>query len=206
VNYLARLGWSHGDQEIFTRGELIERFDIKDVAPSGAIFDRTKLEWLSQEYLKATGGARLVEMAAPFIEKAGLALPADRARLGAMLETLRERARTLVELVEAGRFYFERPREYEAKAAEKLFTADGARRLDTLIERLQALEPFTAESLEAAVRALAAELSLKLVDLAQLARLAVTGRTASPPIFQVLALLARDETLARLRAARAVIK
>ncbi|HEU5196163.1 MAG TPA: glutamate--tRNA ligase [Methylomirabilota bacterium] len=205
VNYLARLGWSHGDQEIFTRRELIERFDIKDVAPSGAIFDRTKLEWLSQEYLKATEGARLVEMATPFIEKAGLPVPADRARLGAMLETLRERARTLVELVEVGRFYVERPPAYEAKAAEKLFTADGARRLDALTERLQALEPFTAEALEAAVRALAAELSLKLVDLAQLARLSVTGRTASPPIFQVLALLGRAETLTRLRAARAAI-
>ena len=206
VNYLARLGWSHGDQEIFTRAELIERFDVKDVAPSGAIFDRTKLEWLSQEYLKATPGPRLVEMAAPFVEKAGLPMPADRARLGAMLDTLRERAKTLVELVEAGRFYFERPREYEAKAAEKFFTADGARRLDALIERLQALDPFTAEAMEAAVRALTTELSLKLVDLAQLARLAATGRTASPPIFQVLALLGRDETLARLRAARAAIR
>jgi len=203
VNYLARLGWSHGDQEIFSRQELIERFDIKDVAPSGAIFDRTKLEWLSQEYLKKADGARLVEIAAPFIEKAGLAMPADRARLAAMLETLRERARTLVELVEVGRFYFERPREYEPKAAEKFLTAEGGRRLETLIQRLEALAPFTAEAIEAAVRALAAELSLKLVDLAQLARLAVTGRTASPPIFQVLALLGRDETLVRLRAAQA---
>jgi glutamyl-tRNA synthetase len=206
VNYLARLGWSHGDQEIFTRQELIERFDVKDVAASGAIFDRTKLEWLSQEYLKRTDGARLVEMAAPFIEKAGLPMPADRARLGAMLETLRERAKTLVELVEAGRFYLERPREYEAKAAEKFFTADGAKRIDLLVKRLEALSSFTAEAIEAAVRELAAQLELKLVDLAQLARLAVTGRTASPPIFQVLALLGRDETLARLRAAKAAIK
>jgi glutamyl-tRNA synthetase len=205
VNYLARLGWSHGDQEIFSRKELIERFDIQDVAPSGAIFDRTKLEWLSQEYLKATDGARLVEMVVPFVEKAGLAMPADRARLAPMLETLRERAKTLVELVEVGRFYFERPRQYEAKAAEKFFTAEGAQRLDRMIERLAALPDFTAERIEAAVRELAGELSLKLVDLAQLARLAVTGRTASPPIFQVLALLSRDEALHRLRAARAAI-
>ena len=205
VNYLARLGWSHGDQEIFTRAELIERFDIKDVAPSGAIFDRTKLEWLSQEHLKATDGARLVEMVAPFVERAGLPMPADRARLAGMLETLRERAKTLVELVEVGRFYFERPRAYEAKAAEKFLTADGARRIELLVKRLEALESFTAEAIEAAVRELAAQLELKLVDLAQLARLAVTGRTASPPIFQVLALLGREESLARLRAARLAI-
>ena len=126
----------------------------------------------------------------------------DRARLAAMLETLRERARTLVELVEAGRFYFERPRGYEPKAAEKYLTADGARRLELLVRRLETLEPFTAEAIEGAVRELTAQLSLKLVDLAQLARLAVTGRTASPPIFQVLALLGREEALERLRAAR----
>jgi glutamyl-tRNA synthetase len=204
VNYLARLGWSHGDQEIFSRRELIERFDIKDVAPSGAIFDRAKLEWLSHEYLKATDGPALAAMARPFIERIGLPVP-EPARLAAMVETLRERARTLVELVEQARFYLERPRAYEAKAAEKFFTAAGARRLDLLTERLSAVEPFTAEAIEAAVRALTAELSLKLVDLAQLARLAVTGRTASPPIFQVLALLGREETLARLRAARASI-
>ncbi|PYM19627.1 MAG: glutamate--tRNA ligase [Candidatus Rokuibacteriota bacterium] len=205
VNYLARLGWSHGDQEIFTRQELIERFDVKDVASSGAIFDRTKLEWFSHEYLKMTDGARLAAMAIPFIERAGLPVPADRARLAAMLETLRERAKTLVELVEVGRFYFERPREYEPKAAEKFLTVDGAQRLQRLIELVQAAEPFTAEVIETAVRALAAELSLKLVDIAQLARLAVTGRTASPPIFQVLALLGRDETLVRLRAVQVAI-
>jgi glutamyl-tRNA synthetase len=123
-----------------------------------------------------------------------------------MLETLRERAKTLVELVEVGRFYFERPRAYEAKAAEKFLTADGARRIDLLVKRLEALESFTAEAIESAVRELAAQLELKLVDLAQLARLAVTGRTASPPIFQVLALLGREESLARLRAAKAAIK
>jgi glutamyl-tRNA synthetase len=204
VNYLVRLGWSHGDQEIFTRRELIERFDIKDVAASGAVFDRTKLEWLSHEYLKATDGSRLAALATPFIARAGLAVPADAARLAAMLETLRERAKTLVELVEAGRFYFERPRHYDAAARAKYLASDGARRLELMARRLEVLEPFTAEAIERLVRELAAELSLKLVDLAQLARLAVTGRTASPPIFQVLALLGRDEALARLRAAQAV--
>jgi glutamyl-tRNA synthetase len=206
VNYLVRLGWSHGDQEIFTRRELIERFDIKNVAASGAVFDRAKLEWLSHEYLKATDGVRLAALAGPFIERAGLPVPSDRTRLAAMLETLRERARTLVELVEAGRFYFERPRDYDSKAAAKYLTADGARRLELLVRRLEELEPFTAEAIEGCVRELAAELSLKLVDLAQLARLAVTGRTASPPIFQVLALLGREEALERLRAARVALE
>ena len=200
VNYLARLGWSHGDQEIFTRAELIERFDIKDVSSSGAVFDQAKLEWLSQEYIKATDGARLAALVRPFLAAAGLA-PPDDARLAAMLQTLRERARTLREMLEVGRFYFERPASYEDKARARLFTPDGAERLGMLIERLQTLEPFTPPALEALHRDLAAALGLKLVDVAQLARLAVTGRTASPPLFDVLALLGREEVLARLRGA-----
>ncbi len=202
VNYLARLGWSSGDQEIFTRAELIKRFDIKDVSSSGAIFDIAKLEWLNHEYIKTIDGARLAALVRPFLKDAGLTPPAEPARFVGMLDTLRERGRTLRELVDVGRFYFERPREYEAKAAAKLFTPDGVKRLDTLIERLRAVEPFTAATLEALYRELVAAMGLKLVDLAQLTRLAVTGRTASPPLFDVLALLGRDETLARLSAAR----
>jgi glutamyl-tRNA synthetase len=203
VNYLVRLGWSHGDQEIFTRAELIERFDIKDVSASGAVFDQAKLEWLSQEYLKRSDGARLAALVRPFLAEAGLTAP-DDARLAAMLETLRERAKTLREMVEVGRFYFERPAGYDEAARAKLFTAAGAERLGLLIKRLQAAEPFTAAALEGLYRELVAAMGLKLVDLAQLTRLAITGRMASPPIFDVLALLGRDEVLTRLRAARAV--
>jgi glutamyl-tRNA synthetase len=204
VNYLVRLGWSHGDQEIFSRAQLVELFDVKDVASSGAVFDTTKLEWLSQQYLKTMDGARLAELAEPFVRAAGLTPPADRARFIGVLDTLRERAKTLVELVEQGRFYFEPPAAYDPKAAPKLLTPEGARRLGLVIERLEATAEFTAPAIERVLRALTEELGLKLVDLAQLARLAVTGRTASPPIFDVLALLGRDEALARLRRARAV--
>jgi len=202
VNYLARLGWSHGDQEVFSRAELVELFDIKNVASSAAVFDSTKLEWLSQHYLKTMPGDRLAELATPFIRAAGLTPPDDRTRFVGMLDTLRERAKTLVELVEQGRFYFDRPASYDEKAAQKLFTAEGGRRLGVLIERLEAAPDFTVPTIERVVRALTEELGLKLVDLAQLARLAATGRTASPPIFDVLALIGRDESLTRLRRAR----
>jgi len=204
VNYLARLGWSHGDQEVFSRAELVELFDIKNVATSAAVFDSTKLEWLSQHYLKTMEGPKLAELAEPFVRAAGLAPPEDRARFIRMLDTLRERAKTLVELVEQGRFYFKRPTAYEPKAAQKLLTVEGARRLGLMTERLEAASEFTVAGIEPIVRALTEELGLKLVDLAQLARLAVTGRTASPPIFDVLALIGRDESLARLRRAREV--
>jgi glutamyl-tRNA synthetase len=165
------------------------------------VFDQGKLEWLSQEYIKATDGVRLAGLVRPFLAEAGLPAP-DDARLAAMLETLRERARTLREMVEAGRFYFARPAAYDDTARARLFTPAGVERLGVLLERLPAVEPFTAPALEARYRELAAALGLKLVDLAQLTRLAVTGRTASPPLFDVLALLGREEVLVRLRSAR----
>jgi glutamyl-tRNA synthetase len=204
VNYLARLGWSHGDQEVFSRDELVRLFDIKDVAASGAVFDQTKLEWLNQEYMKRMDDSRLAELVAPFVERAGLALPGDRAWLARVVATLKERARTLVELVAAGRFYFAAPSAYDDKAAQKFLTAAGAERLDRILARLADAD-FGAAALEARYRALAEELGVKLGDLAQLSRLAVTGTTASPPLFDVLAILGRDETRARLRRARATI-
>ncbi|MBI1736372.1 MAG: glutamate--tRNA ligase [Candidatus Rokubacteria bacterium] len=202
VNYLARLGWSHGDQEIFTREEMVRLFDIRDVASSGAIFDQTKLQWLSQQYMKTMPSERLAGLVRPFVAGAGLDAAVETPKLARIVETLRERASTLVELVEIGRFYFERPREYEAKAAQKLFTREGRDRLGLLVERLTAAADWNAATLEAVYRELTERLGVKLVDLAQLTRLAVTGRTASPPLFEVLAILGRDETLARLAAAR----
>jgi len=204
VNYLARLGWSHGDQEIFSREELVRLFDIKDVSSAGAVFDQAKLEWLNQESMKRMDDGRLADLVAPFIARAGLPVPADRGRLAGVVATLKERAKTLVELVDAGRFYFAPPSAYDEKAAQTFFTPAGAERLDRLIARLADVE-FTPAALEAAYRDLAQELGVKLVDLAQPTRLAVTGTTASPPIFDVLHLLGRDETLARLRRARSAI-
>ncbi|MBI2204618.1 MAG: glutamate--tRNA ligase [Candidatus Rokubacteria bacterium] len=203
VNYLARLGWSHGDQEIFTRDELVQLFDIEDVASSAAIFDQTKLSWLSQQYLKAMPGDRLAERVRPFIARAGVDGAVSDATLARIADTLKERASTLVELAEIGRFYFERPREYDAKASAKFFTRDGRERLGVLIERLSAVPDFDVATVERVYRELTDALGLKLVELAQLTRLAVTGRTASPPLFEVLSILGREETLARLGAARA---
>jgi glutamyl-tRNA synthetase len=224
VNYLARLGWSHGDQEIFRRAELIELFDIKDVSASPAIFDHTKLAWLNQQYIKTMDPTELAERVRPLLKRIGVTdaiTVTDSARvdivdpsqpprlmdprqLARIVATLRERAKTLDELAEQSRFYFERP-DYANPARDKFFTADGARRLDVLIPRLEAVSDFTAAALEHTYRDLAAELGVKLGDIAQLARFAVTGRTASPPLFDVLELLGKPESLARLRAARASI-
>jgi glutamyl-tRNA synthetase len=206
VNYLARLGWSHGDQEIFSREELIQHFDLAHVGSAGAVFDRAKLEWLSNYWMKQMPPDRLTRDLVPFLEKAGLPVPADRQWLGRVVESLKARARTYVEMVEIGSFYFTEPQGYDPQAAGKFFTPEAVPRLKLLIKRLEAQEPFEPAALETLYRGLAAELRLKLVDLAQLTRIALTGKTVSPPIFQVAALLGKEHTLARLKKCQAVIE
>ncbi|MFQ5520847.1 MAG: glutamate--tRNA ligase, partial [Candidatus Methylomirabilia bacterium] len=206
VNYLARLGWSHGDQEIFSREELILHFDLAQVGAAGAVFDRTKLEWLSNHWVRQASAERLAQELPPFLERVGLVVPEDRAWLGRVADSLKERASTFVEMVEQGHFYFAEPEGYDPQASGKLFTPETLRRFALLVKRLEGQEPFEPNALEVLYRGLAAELGLKLVDLAQPTRLALTGKTASPPIFQVMAVLGKGKTLARLRAAQTVIE
>jgi glutamyl-tRNA synthetase len=202
VNYLARLGWSHGDQEIFTREELIAHFTLENVGKSPGVFNPEKLEWVNFQYLKATPADRLAELIVPFLESAGLPVPADRAWLARALETLRERAKTLVELAEFARFYLVDQVELDPKAAAKHLTPAVAPALDGLIARLDGLTAWEPAAIEAAFQAILAAHGLKLGALAQPVRVAVTGGTVSPGIFEVLDVLGRGRTLARLRAAR----
>ena len=127
MNYLVRLGWSHGDQEIFSRGELIERFDIKDVSASGAVFDVTKLEWLSQEYLKSMPREGWPRGSARSWRRPACPPTSTATWLRRMVDTLRERAKTLRELVEVGRFYFERPTALRGQGGGEALHAGGRR-------------------------------------------------------------------------------
>jgi glutamyl-tRNA synthetase len=201
VNYLVRLGWSHGDQEIFSPAEIATHFDLEHVGKAGAVFDREKLLWLSLEWIKATPPERLAVLLPPFLERAGYAAPADAPRLARIAESLKERSHTLVEMVEQSSFYFRPPAAYDPQAMAKFWGPEASGRYAALIKRIEAQEAFDTESLEALYRGLAAEMSLKLVDLAQLTRIALTGKTASPPIFQVAAILGKPETIERLRSA-----
>jgi glutamyl-tRNA synthetase len=205
VNYLARLGWSHGDQEIFTREELIREFDLAQVGKAGAVFDYVKLEWLSQHWIKQTPSTRLAADLVPFLERLGLPVPPDLGWLARAIETLKERAKTLVEMAGQATFYLRAPIAYDPAATAKFWTAGARERYALLLRRLEAHESMEPESLELLYRGLAAELGVKLVDLAQLTRIALTGKTASPPIFQVIAVLGKAETLRRLAAAQAAV-
>ena len=195
-NYLLRLGWSHGDAEIVSTEEAVSWFGLEAVGRSPARFDREKLDSVNAHYLRAADEDRLLELLEAF-----LAAPPDeagRARLRAGLGALLPRAQTLVELAEAGAFYTaSRPLEPDAKAARLL--ADEAAR--TLLARYAAaLEgaEWTEAALETATRAFAETEGLGLGRVAQPARAALTGRTASPGLFEVLAALGRDEALGRL--------
>jgi glutamyl-tRNA synthetase len=203
VNYLARLGWSHGDQEIFTREELIQHFTLDTVGTSPGVFNPEKIEWVNFQWLKATPPERLAELVVPFLERAGLPVPADRAWLVRAVTTLRERAKTLVELAEFLRFYLADTIEPEPKAAAKHLTAQVGPVLDDLVARLEGLAGWDPSAIESAFQATLASREMKLGALAQPVRVAVTGGTVSPGIFEVLDVLGRDRTLARLRAARA---
>jgi len=206
LNYLARLGWSHGDQEIFSREDLIRHFDLAHVGAADAVFDFEKFKWVSNQWIKTLPADRLARELAPFLERAGLPVPRDLAWLARVVETLRERARTLVEMAEQATFYLKAPTAYDPQATARFWKEQAAERYALLIKKLEAQEAMDPPALEALYRFLAADLGLKLVDLAQLTRIALTGKTASPPIFEVVNLLGKAESLARLEAAVAAVE
>ena len=205
-NYLVRLGWSHGDQEIFTVEEMLAAFDLPQIGRSPARFDFAKLESLNGYYLRHTDDAALLaelERVLPRIAggpELAAKLTADtREKLLAAMGGLKERAKTLVELADGARFIVaERPLALDDNAAS-LLTADARALLGDLSGDLKTVEPWGAETTEHAVRAFAERKGIKLGSVAQPLRAALTGRTTSPPIFDVLAVLGKSESLGRLQ-------
>ncbi|MFG1318355.1 glutamate--tRNA ligase [Xanthobacter autotrophicus] len=204
-NYLVRLGWSHGDQEVFSTEEMIGFFDLDKVGRSAARFDFQKLESLNGHYMRASSDAELlsaIDALVPHLPDAEHRLarmtPERRAQLAAAMPGLKERAKTLVELVDNAEFIFvERPLPLDDKAAA-LLTPEARAHLGRLLPALEQVE-WTAAATEAAVRAYAEAQGVKLGAVAQPLRAALTGKPTSPPIFDVLTVLGRAESLARLK-------
>jgi glutamyl-tRNA synthetase len=200
VNYLARLGWSHGDQEIFSRQELIDYFALDHVTKSPGVFDIEKLLWLNSHYLKEMPAPELARAVTPFLAGVGITDP-DQDYLAKVVPTLSARSKTLVEMAEAARFYFLDPRPYEAKAAQKFLSPASVPHLQEVAARLKALPEVSEEALNQLFAALVQETGLKMVNLAQPVRVALTGKTASPGLFEVISILGREETLRRIETA-----
>jgi glutamyl-tRNA synthetase len=200
LNYLVRLGWSHGDQEVFTREELIAAFDIKDVNKAASAFNPEKLLWLNQQHMMRAQPAEVVPYLRAQLRRLGLDSD-DEALLAGVVRAQRERAKTLKEMAQNSRYFFTAEIEFDPKAARKHLTAAEAPALQEARKRLAGLQEWSAAALNDGLNTLAAELGVGLGKIAQPLRVAVTGSAVSPPIDATLALLGRERTLARLDAA-----
>lgn len=198
LNYLVRLGWSHGDQEIFSRDELVKLFDWDAVGRTGAKYDGKKLDYVQAEHLRALSDAALAEQVAPFLAKNGLNVSADDRVLVEAIPYLKPRATTLVELADGLDYFFRDELVFEDKGRRKFLVPDKAATLRALAKVVDNTETFAIEPLENAVKTWLETEGLTMKDFAQSARVALTGRTKSPGLYEVMALLGRERTAARL--------
>ncbi len=204
LNYLVRLGWSHGDQELFTRDEMIAAFDIKDVNKSASAFNPDKLLWLNQQHIMRAPTKTLAVGLAHALRQLKLSLaPEDDLLLEGVADAQRERARTYKEMAQNSEFFFRDFDDYDDKAARKNLTTETLPWLQALEEAFASLTDWSRAPLHEAISSVAASSGASLGKVAQPLRVAVTGGAVSPPIDVTLALLGRPKTLSRLSRARA---
>ena len=200
LNYLVRLGWSHGDQEIFSVEEMVRLFDIADVNKSASAFNFEKLSWLNQQHLIHASPARVAPLLRWHLERDGIRAD-DAGQLEQIVVAQRERAKTLVEMAANSRFFFRAPEGYDDKAVRKHITPGLTETLTGLVAAMAALADWQAAAIHGLLESFAAAKTLSLGKLAQPIRLAVSGGTISPPIDATLAILGREESLARIQRA-----
>ena len=200
VNYLVRLGWSHGDQEIFSRAEMIEYFDIRDVNRKASAFNTDKLDWLNQHYMRELPAAEVAEHLAPQFTALGID-PADGPALADLVSVQADRVKTLKEMAAVSRAFYQDFDEFDEQAAKKHLRPVAEAPLQALLDKLVALEDWTPELLDQAVRTTAEELEVGLGKIAQPLRVALTGTAVSPSIDKTLWLVGRERTLERVQKA-----
>ena len=202
INYLARLGWSHGDQEIFSREEMIEHFSFESVHTSAAVFDADKLSWLNEHYIKSTPTQELAKHLEPHLVKTKV-LQKDHGlswqEIARVVPCLNERSKTLLEMAEKSAFFFKQQVEFDEKARNKFLTDEAKPLIEKIITELAALESYSLENIESLFKKIVEEEGMKLGKLAQPVRVALTGATVSPGIYDVILLLGKEETLKRLK-------
>jgi glutamyl-tRNA synthetase len=203
VNYLVRLGWSYGDQEVFTQEELIQKFSLESVGKSAAVFNAEKLLWLNGLYIRQERTETLAPLLLPFLEARGLK-PRSITWLVEVIKTLQERAKTLVEMADQAEFYFREDFQIDEKAEKKHLTQNIKEALEKLLSSLEAAPEIDENGLEEIFRDLAAAKNLKLGAIAQAVRVALTGKAVSPGIYEVMRILGKEEVLKRI--SRAVKK
>lgn len=201
VNYLVRLAWSHGDQEIFSRQELIEKFTLDNVGKSAGVFNPEKFLWVNFHYLKSRPLGQLADELVPYIEAKGYSVPRDKKWLKKMIATLQERAKTLTELVDAAHYYLSDEISLDDKASKKFLTKDASAPMQSLIQKLSELSDYSETAIERAFTDTLNEHGLQMGKLAQPVRVALTGGVVSPGIHEVIAVLGKERTIRRLEKA-----
>ena len=197
LNYLVRLGWSHGDQEVFSVDEMIEHFDVSNINKAASTFNPEKLLWLNQQYIKASSPEHIAHQLSWHMGQLGID-PAQGPDLVEIVKTQQDRAKTLVEMASNCAFFYADFTEYEEAAAKKHLKPEALQPLQEVYEQLQAVE-WVAEALHGVVSQVAESLQLKMGKVAQPLRVAISGKAATPPIDTTLFLLGREKTLARMR-------
>jgi len=197
MNYLVRLGWSYGDQEVFTIQEMIDKFALDNVGTSAGMFDPEKLRSINGDHMKAGRTEDILALLIPHIKTKGYAVEKGE-RFTRIVESLKERAKTLVDMADQAEFYFRDTIDYEEKAAAKFLTPDSLPVLENLTEQVQEMDVLDQAGLESVFRQLAERMEVKLGRVAQPVRVALTGGTASPGLFEVMSILGRETVLRRL--------
>jgi glutamyl-tRNA synthetase len=197
LNYLVRLGWSHGDQEIFTMDEMAQHFDIFDVNKAASAFNPDKLLWLNQQHMQRATPERLAQYLTPHLATLGIDTT-DQAKVAAIALCQRERAKTLKEMAANSVFFFREFEHYDDKAAKKNLAADAVSALQAMRIQLDALTEWRAEAIHSVVERVAAELGVGMGKVAQPIRVAVSGTAVSPPIDKTLEILGKQATLQRV--------
>ncbi len=205
INYLVRLGWSHGDQEFFERAELIEKFDLKHLGRSASMFDADKLLSINAKHIQSKSPEQLAGPLLPLLADQGISASNDLFTCG-VIQTLQPRSKTLVEMARAAGFYYQDVVAYDAAVAAKFLVPDSLDVLTRTCSDIQKMDGYTHEALEAVFKAMINDTGLKFGAIAQPLRVALTGTTVSPGLFEMLLALGKEKTIQRLTAAIAYIQ
>ncbi len=204
VNYLIRLGWSSGDEEIFSMTDLIEKFSLENVGRSAGVFNPEKLNWLNSHYIKTGDPERLAELLIPFLTQKGIVVE-NGPNLVAVVKSLQERSVTLIEMAAGAAFYFADPVVYDEKAKKKFLQPEQKGLFKIILEKMGSCDSFNEEQLEVIFKEIMEITELKFGKIAQPLRVALTGGVPSPGIYQVLQVLGKERSLQRIeQAVRAI--
>jgi glutamyl-tRNA synthetase len=209
VNYLVRLGWSYGDQEIFTREELIKYFSFDNVGKSSAVFNPEKLLWLNSQYMMNSKNEELAKLVIPFLQKEGIIdeqKPLNWEWLSKLIGILKERNKTLVSLAQSMKVYIMDEFEYDEKAKNKFLNKNNLDNLIEVYESLKTLDKFVSPEIEKIFHDLSTRKNIKLSMIAQPVRVSVTGKAESPGIYDVLEILGKEKSLRRIERAISLIR